>query len=184
MPFSPTYKDLTKSQLLTVLMGLLLTAFIGAWIFSAHLKAADKQTISAKVIGVKDGDTITVLDEANKQLKIQLAGIDAPERNQNFGMRARKNLADKIFGKNIQIILRGSDRSNGIVGIVTLDEKDINETMINDGFAWAIKKASEEQPEDEIERYEAAQAYAKENHLGLWQDPNPIPPWEFRSKKK
>lgn len=184
MPFSPTYKDLSKSQLISVLGMILVMAFIGAWVFSAHLKAADKQTISAKVIGVKDGDTITVLDEANKQLKIQLAGIDAPERNQNFGMRARKNLADKIFGKNIQIILRGTDRTNGIVGVVTLDDKDINETMVNDGYAWAFKKPSDEQPDDEIERYEAAQAYAKDNHLGLWQDPTPIPPWEFRAKKK
>ncbi len=65
--------------------------------------AAQPQTITGKVVGVSDGDTITVLDASNQQHKIRLDGIDAPESNQDFGARAKQSLSDLVFGKTVTV---------------------------------------------------------------------------------
>jgi endonuclease YncB( thermonuclease family) len=66
---------------------------------SLLLSASAQQTITDKVVGVSDGETNTVLDASNKQYKVRLIGIDAPESNQDFGSRAKQSLSDLVFGK-------------------------------------------------------------------------------------
>jgi endonuclease YncB( thermonuclease family) len=65
--------------------------------------SAQQQTITGKVVGVTDGDTITVLDDQKRQHKIRLDGIDAPESNQDFGSRAKQSLSDLVFGKTVTV---------------------------------------------------------------------------------
>ena len=88
---------------------------------------AQPQTITGKVIGVSDGDTITVLDEQKRQHKIRLDGIDAPESNQDYGSRAKQSLSDLVFGKTVTVTSAKRDRYGRIVGQVLCDGKSANQ---------------------------------------------------------
>ena len=92
--------------------------------------AAQPQTITGKVVGVSDGDTITVLDGQKRQHKVRLNGIDAPESSQDFGSRAKQSLSDLVFGKTVTITSRKKDKYGRTLGTVTLDGKDINQEQI------------------------------------------------------
>ncbi len=89
-----------------------------------------------KVVGVHDGDTITGLDEDQKQFKIRLDAIDAPELGMPFGQASRKALSEKVFGKQVVVIVKTKDRYGRTVGHVLLDKKDMNLEMLEAGMAW------------------------------------------------
>jgi endonuclease YncB( thermonuclease family) len=151
-------------------------------LFALCLSAtAQPQTITGKVVGVSDGDTITVLDASKKQHKVRLDGIDAPESNQDFGSRAKQSLSDLVFGKTVTVISSKKDRYGRTLGKVMLsDGKDINLEQIERGMAWFYRQyAKELQPED-ARSYEQAELAAREEKAGLWADPSPTPPWDFR----
>jgi len=97
-------------------------------LFALCLSAsAQPQTIIGKVVGVSDGDTITVLDASKRQHKVRLDGIDAPESSQDFGSRAKQSLSDLVFGKTVTVLGSKKDRYGRTVGKVMLgDGKDIN----------------------------------------------------------
>ena len=100
------------------------------------------QTITGKVVGVSDGDTITVLDEQKRQHKVRLEGIDAPESSQDFGQRAKQSLSDLVFGKTVTVISSKKDKYGRTLGKVTLDGKDINQEQIDRGMAWFYRGVS------------------------------------------
>jgi endonuclease YncB( thermonuclease family) len=102
------------------------------------------QTITGKVVGVSDGDTITVLDASNTQHKIRLDGIDAPESAQDFGQRSKQSLSDLVFGKTVTITSGKKDRNGRTVGKVTLDGRDINLKQLNRGMAWFYRAYAKE----------------------------------------
>lgn len=130
-----------------------------------------------KVVGVSDGDTITVLDAEKKTHKIRLQHIDTPERKQSFGTKAKQMLSDKVFGKEVRIERHSKDRYGRTIGVVYLGSRCINLEMVQEGWAWHYKQFSKSS------EYAEAEKAAKKKKLGLWQDTNPIPPWEFRKKK-
>jgi endonuclease YncB( thermonuclease family)/methylphosphotriester-DNA--protein-cysteine methyltransferase len=140
--------------------------------------------IEGKVVRVSDGDTITVLDKDNKQHRIRFQGIDAPESKQDFGQAAKENLSKMIFGKQVTVIWDKVDKYQRTVGKVLLDGKDINIEQIKAGLAWHYKKYADEQPPEDRLTYAAAEAEAKAAKRGLWQDPNPTPPSEWRADAK
>ena len=80
--------------------------------------AAQPQTITGKVVAISDGDTLTVLDANNRQHKIRLDGIDAPESSQDFGSRAKQSLSDLVFGKTVTVISSKKDRYGRTLGKV------------------------------------------------------------------
>lgn len=172
------------SKYFTLIALVVLGIFQASHIFLGHTQAADKDTISVKVVGVTDGDTITALTANKQQLKVRLAGIDAPERSQAYGMKARKHLADQIFGKIIELEIRGTDKYKRTLGIVYLNDQDINELMIKDGFAWFYRKYASSQPEEEAARYEAAEDAARSEGIELWSMKDPTPPWAYRKEQK
>src|SRR5215475_14768406 len=94
------------------------------------------QTITGKVVGVSDGDTITVLDASNQQHKIRLEGIDAPESNQDFGSRAKQSLSDLVFGKTVTVTSEAKDMYGRVLGDVTVDGKNVNLEQVRRGMAW------------------------------------------------
>ena len=149
------------------------------------------------VVGVTDGDTITVLDADKKQQKIRLAGIDAPERKQPFGAKSKQNLSNLVFGKDVAVDWKKRDRNKRIVGKVRLDETgadcafrscsksfDVALKLIRNGMAWHYKQHQVEQTPENRARYAAAEGKARETKAGLWADPAPVPPWEFRKAKR
>jgi endonuclease YncB( thermonuclease family) len=149
------------------------------WLIILSLTAL-ADTLEGKVVGVTDGDTITVLDSDNTQHKIRLAGIDAPEKKQAFGNVSKQQLADRVFQKTVTIDYSKTDRYGRLVGIVLVDGEDINIQQIEAGLAWHYKKYEREQTPEDRERYAAAEGEAREARRGLWREPEPVAPWEFR----
>jgi endonuclease YncB( thermonuclease family)/methylphosphotriester-DNA--protein-cysteine methyltransferase len=140
--------------------------------------------IEGKVVRVADGDTITVLDNQNKQHRIRFQGIDAPESKQAFGQRSKQNLSDLVFGKQVTVIYSKMDKYRRVVGKVMLGGKDVNIEQIKAGLAWHYKKYEEEQPPEDRVSYAKAEQEARVAKRGLWEEPNPTPPGEYRQKVK
>jgi endonuclease YncB( thermonuclease family) len=133
-----------------------------------------------KVIAIHDGDTLTVLDLDKRQLKIRLAGIDAPELKQDFGSRSKENLSTLVFGKLVTLACPKTDKYQRLVCTLTVDDKDINLAQVEAGLAWHYKKyAKEQSPEQQI-LYSETEKRAKDSKLGLWSQSSPIAPWDWR----
>ncbi len=146
---------------------------IGIFFFLYHLTSHAEVNI-ARVVGVSDGDTITVLSLDKKQTKIRLDSIDAPEKNQDFGQASKKHLSSLVFKKQINYKPHKIDRYGRTVATVWADNKSVNLEMVKAGMAWVYRKYS-----DDPVFYEA-EKQAKTSRIGLWSQPNPKPPWEFR----
>ena len=143
------------------------------------LPQAHAETFTGRVAAIVDGDTVDVLvDKATR--RVRLAGIDAPERAQAFGARAKQKLADLVGGQVVQVEWNKTDRYERTVGKITLGDLDANLAMVADGLAWWYRKYANEQPPADRLLCEAAEARAQTAHRGLWRDPDPMPPWEFR----
>lgn len=168
-------------------------------VLSALLSASGyADDFSGKVVSITDGDTIHVLWE-KQEIKVRLWGIDAPEKKQPFGSKAKQHLSDLIFGKVVYVEEKGKagwERTLGIVhdwkGASVKDylkqpssglesppvDVTVNEQMVRDGFAWWYESYAKH-----ATNLKDAQEDAKANKRGLWADKNPIPPWEWRELK-
>ena len=132
---------------------------------------------TGEVVGVADGDTITVLRE-NEQVKVRLAEIDAPEKAQPFGNKSKQALSALVNGKTVLVVEQGHDRYKRTIGRVYQGDVDVSAAQVKQGMAWVYRKYSKDVSllplEDE----------AKAQRLGLWADDEPVPPWEWRKSKK
>ncbi len=137
-------------------------------------------TLTGTVIKVIDGDTITVLDSSKQQHKIRLAGIDAPEKRQPYGKAAKKELSRLIYNKQVCINWHKIGKHRRKIGTVLLNLNDINLIMVKTGYAWHYKKYQDEQTVEERTAFNTAEINARSSIIGLWQEPNPAPPWEWR----
>ena len=135
--------------------------------------------IQGKVVGVADGDTITVLQDS-KQYKIRLYGIDTPEKKQGFGQKAKKFTSDMVFRQQVKIVAYDTDRYGRTVGMVYIGKKCLNEELIKNGYAWVYKKYCSE---SFCNRWLQLERKARVNKLGLWTYDNPVAPWDFRRGK-
>jgi endonuclease YncB( thermonuclease family) len=136
------------------------------------------------VVGVADGDTITVLDDRLQQHKVRLAGIDAPEKAQDFGQRSRQSLAVLTFARRVSVQAAKKDRYGRWVGKVTVSGSDASLRQIEAGLAWHYRAYQREQERDDRLAYAAAENVARGSKTGLWAMPRPVPPWEFRARKR
>lgn len=135
------------------------------------------QKFSVKVVGISDGDSFTVINRDNLQLKIRVYGIDAPEKKQAFGNKSKEALSDLIFGKDIMIDVQTQDRYGRYVAYVfTPFGEDVSLLMLSQGMAWHYARF------DSTEEYALAERIARGKRLGLWADAQPVAPWEFRKK--
>nr|WP_295078417.1 thermonuclease family protein [uncultured Roseateles sp.] len=160
-----------------LLLGLSLALLAGTCLAST----VDKQ-LEGRVVGVADGDTITVLDQATQPHKIRLAGIDAPEKRQAFGQRAKQNLSDLVYGKNVSVVWRKKDRYGRIIGKVMVGQVDACLAQISQGMAWHYKQYEKDQPAAERRSYAAAEQQARQREVGLWHEEQPTAPWDFRRR--
>lgn len=140
--------------------------------------------LEGKVVGVADGDTITVLDSSNTQYKIRLAGIDAPEKKQPFGQVSKRSLSDLVYDKTVQVDWSKTDRYGRLVGKVLVNNLDANLEQVKRGLAWHYSKYKKEQPFEDRLTYLHAQQEATAAKLGLWVEPNPLAPWDWRKARK
>lgn len=148
---------------------------------SASLNAG---TLEGKVVGMADGDTITVLEANNTQHKIRLQGIDAPEKAQAFGQKSKQSLHQLIHNKQVSVEFQKKDKYGRIVGKVLHEGTDVCLEQIKLGMAWHYKQYASEQSKEDRETYALAELRAQSQKIGLWKDTNAIPPWEFRKLQK
>ena len=160
-------------------MNKLIFALLLAFPFLAFAEA-----YSGNVVGISDGDTITVLDNEKTQHKVRLAGIDAPEKAQAFGNVSKQHLANLVFRKQVTIEFVKFDRYHREIGKVIVDGLDANLEQVKAGLAWHYKQYARDQPVSDRKIYSDAEANASAQQLGLWRDANPTPPWDFRKSKR
>lgn len=140
--------------------------------------------LNGRVVGVADGDTVTVLDASNTQFKIRLMGIDAPEKKMPYGNRSKQSLSDLVFNRQVQVEYSKKDRYGRTVGKIIVDGVDANLAQIKAGMAWHYKQYQREQSEVDRAAYAQAEDDARAAKRGLWTDADPVPPWEWRHAKK
>jgi endonuclease YncB( thermonuclease family) len=135
---------------------------------------AHAETITGRVVSITDGDTLTLLVE-KRQVTVRLADIDAPERKQPFGTWSRQSLAALCFNKEARLETAGRDRNKRTIATVYCDGVDANAEQVRQGMAWVFDRyARRDSP------LYALQHEAKAAGRGLWGDPAPVPPWEWR----
>jgi endonuclease YncB( thermonuclease family) len=147
-------------------------------------QASDIQTFSARVIRVIDGDTIVVVDSNSRTHDVRLQGIDAPEKRQAFGRRSKEALATIVLNQSVYITPKKTDRYKRIVSTVRRDDMDVALEQVREGMAWHFERYAHEQTQKEREEYEFAQREARANRQGLWVDPHPVAPWNFKDTGK
>ena len=133
--------------------------------------------IHGKVIAVKDGDTIEILFNG-KPLRIRFAHVDCPEikKKQPFGNVAKQFTSDMCFGQVVTVLSEKKfDRYKRLIAVIINDKgQNVNKELVKAGLAWHFKKYSNDNDYSELEKT------ARQNHIGLWADENPTPPWEWR----
>ncbi|MFZ2540912.1 MAG: thermonuclease family protein [Gallionella sp.] len=148
----------------------------------ANPSAAD--TLQGRVVGIADGDTVTVLDVSNTQWKIRLMGIDAPEKKQAFGNKSKESLSALVFNKQVTVEYSKKDRYGRTVGKIMVDGIDANLEQIKVGLAWHYKQYQNEQSVQDQAAYAQAEDQARAETRGLWGDAEPTPPWDWRKQQK
>lgn len=151
-----------------------------AWLTAALVALpAHGETLAGKVVGITDGDTLTVLID-HREVKVRVAGIDAPEKRQSFGQRSTEHLSVCAFGKAASIEWSKMDRYGRTIGKVIAGGVDCGLRQIELGMAWHYKAYAKEQSATDRAVYAVAESQAVARKAGLWSDPHPTPPWEFR----
>ena len=133
-----------------------------------------------KVVGVADGDTITVLHHGRGE-KIRLFGIDCPEKRQAFGRRAKQFTSSLVYKKRVEVRPVARDRYGRTVALVFVGKLSLNEELLRNGFAWVYTRYCRR---DFCSRWRKLEEEARELRLGLWADKNSIAPWRYRHFKK
>lgn len=137
-----------------------------------------------QVIHVSDGDTITLLTHQNRKVTIRLAGIDAPESKQAYGLKAAKVLEDKLWKVSVRVLRVGKDRYGRIIGLVYRHDHCINLWMIENGHAWFYPEYSSFLSRINKAQWQAAETRARKKSMGLWQQKNPIRPRVWRKQHR
>jgi endonuclease YncB( thermonuclease family) len=134
------------------------------------------EMLAGDVISVSDGDTFTLLVD-DTRYRIRLAEIDTPEKDQAWSTQARQALAGKVYEKHVTVQLVDTDRHGRLVAKAWLGDRDINREMVRDGHAWVYQNYLQDRSllEDE--------AAAKQEAVGIWSQPTPIPPWIWRGRQ-
>jgi endonuclease YncB( thermonuclease family) len=137
--------------------------------------------IMGRVVAIADGDTLTILTTDQGQHRVRLAGIDTPEKRQPFGQVAKDHLSSLVDGQTVTVNYHKRDRYGRVVGKVLASGADAGLWQVEAGLAWHYKRYEQEQS-DYWDRaaYARAEVQARAEKRGLWRDPEPVPPWDFR----
>ena len=150
---------------------------VRAALLALALAAFPAQGESGRVTGVIDGDTVDVRI-GYVPVRVRLACIDSPERGQPFGSRAKQALSDLVFGRTVAVREAGDDYYHRLLARLALDDVDVSAEMVRRGYAWVYRKYCDD--EDLL----VLEAEAMAARRGLWTDPSPVPPWQFRRTTK
>ena len=149
--------------------------------------------MEGRVVSVADGDTLTLLDPSKVQHKIRLHGIDAPEKGQPFGQRSKENLSLLSYSKPAKADCHKKDRYGRQVCVVWVQPLDcqncsltldVGMAQLTKGLAWHYTRYEKEQSAETRARYADAEVEARARNAGLWGDPRPVAPWEWRDERR
>jgi endonuclease YncB( thermonuclease family) len=135
-------------------------------------------SLFGKVVEVSSGDVITIFN-LNRPVRVRLLGVDAPEMGQVFGDVAQKHLADLVYDKSVLVEYAGISGDHSLNGRVLLDGADVGAQMIRDGAAWVDPSNQHRLSTTDREVYQQSELAARNERRGLWQQENPLAPWEF-----
>ena len=140
-------------------------------LWSLAIHAAE---FGGRVVGVGDGDTLTVRTDDGRRVRVRLAGIDAPEHDQPYGAAATRSLTALALNRTVRVRRVAEDDYGRVVGAVFAGGRDLDAEQVRRGMAWVYRRYARSR------RLYALEAEAKQARRGLWADPNPIPPWDWR----
>ena len=146
--------------------------------FACDSAGEEGSWITGRVVGVHDGDSITLLVEGNRQLKVRLESIDAPELGQEYGNNAKAALSELVFGKTVQVYATGQDKYGRMLGWVYVSKLNANLELVRRGFAWNYVEYSKNR------ELAQAETQARAQKAGLWHDWKPMAPWDWRALQK
>ncbi|UIP88451.1 thermonuclease family protein [Pseudomonas phenolilytica] len=149
--------------------------------------------LECRVIGISDGDTINCLTADRVPERIRLRGIDAPESKQPFGAQSKQHLSGLVYRRTVIVDSASRDRWGRIIGTVWVEPADCvncgptldaGRAQLASGMAWWFRRYAKQQPLEERLSYEFEEKEALTRRIGLWRDPQPIPPWDWRRGKR
>jgi endonuclease YncB( thermonuclease family) len=146
--------------------------------------AVHGRDFDGRIIGIQDGDTVTVLDSAKQQHRVRIVGIDAPEKAQAFGASAKENLSRLAFGKQADVRCSKRDRYGREVCNVFVAARDVGLEQVRSGYAWWFREYAREQSPEDRKTYADAESEARAARRGLWRDAVPIAPWDWRRQAR
>lgn len=164
-----------RINLLNGISGLLRVALLLLLVLGCDARGGE-QMLKGKAVRIMDGDTFEML-LGKRTEKVRLNHIDAPEKNQAYGNVSRQALAAMIFGKVVHVRYNQRDRYGRILGLVTVNGTDVNLHMVETGMAWHFVRYSSDPA------FAAAERKARLQHMGIWSEPHPIAPWNFRASR-
>jgi len=149
-------------------------------VLAACLTAAAAEQLPEvwRVVSVHDGDTITCIDAGNTQRKVRLHGIDAPELGQPYSRASRDRLAALARGKAATVHRHGRDRYGREIASVEVEGDDLAHRLVIEGLAWHYRRYSRDAG------LAAAEAEARAARRGLWAEPAPVAPWDYRAGER
>ncbi len=137
------------------------------------------QTFTGRVVGIMDGDTFKLLTADSTLLRVRLANIDCPEKKQAFSAKATEFTSKAIFGKTVTIHVQSKDRYRRYISNVIYDDAlSLCHELVKNGLAWHYVRYSKDKTLQDMEDR------ARKSKIGLWQDPNPVAPWQWRESRK
>ncbi|WGZ93258.1 MAG: thermonuclease family protein [Candidatus Thiothrix putei] len=148
----------------------------------ARITDAGTMLAQGRVVGVSDGDTLTVLASNKRNYKIRLQGIDAPETKQAHGQKCKEMLMTRAVNLTADVEAYKLDRYGRVIGKVTVEGKDVALEQIKAGCGWHYDAYAKEQSSDDQAAYAAAEKQARKAKRGLWRDKQPQAPWDFRKQ--
>ena len=155
----------------------------------ARAPASTLPPIEGIAIDVQDGDSFVLHAGDGRRLRVRIAGIDAPERQQPFSEHARRRLGELLRDRRLRVEPIKQDVYGRTIARVTLLDgampgRDAALAMIESGLAWHFERYRADQTADESARYAEAQRRARRQSAGLWREAEPEPPWDFRSRMR
>lgn len=137
------------------------------------------QLLEGICVGVSDGDSLHLELPDGERVRVRLYGIDAPEKDQECALAARKKLGKLIYDKKIRVEVLDVDKYGRYVGKVYAGARYVNRYMLKEGLAWHYKHYA---ADDEL--LAEAEARAKAAGRGIWSTESPCRPRIFRSEQR
>jgi len=155
-----------------------------------RLQAVEVQRITGKVVRIVDGDTLVIEAEGTRH-RVTLAAIDAPEKDQPWGESSTRSLRHILAGQQVRVDYFKKDRWRRLIGYIRVTPPDCPTCgytldaglyQLTVGMAWHFTRYAHEQDPQQRGQYEFAEFEARAKKVGLWSDPSPVAPWEWRKQ--